>query len=275
MKPMAVGLMLGVGDDPRQSLQKAKEVGVDNVQLGCPPGQYLSGSGFETLKRAIQESGLTVTTVFVGFPEESYADIPMVRRTVGYVPHETRAARVAKTRQIADVARALGVDRVAAHIGFVPEDPSDPLYGEIVETVRQIADYCKGNGQLFCLETGQETAPTLLRFIDDVGRENVKVNFDPANMIMYGAGEPIEALQLLKDHVASVHVKDGKWPIGQDQLGQEYPLGQGDVGMERFVQTLKAIGYTGPLTIEREVSGEQQKQDIIAGKRLIERLVQQ
>lgn len=275
MKPMAVGLMLGVGDDPRESLRKATEVGVDNVQLGCPPDQYLSGSGSETLKRAIQESGLTVTTVFVGFPEESYADIPTVRRTVGYVPRETRAARVAKTRQIADFARALGVDRVAAHIGFVPEDPSDPLYGEIVETVRQIADYCKGNGQLFCLETGQETAPTLLRFIADVGRENVKVNFDPANMIMYGAGEPIEALQLLKDHVASVHVKDGKWPTGQDQLGREYPLGQGDVGMERFVQTLKAIGYTGPLTIEREVSGEQQKRDIIAGKRLIERLVQQ
>ncbi|MBI4551000.1 MAG: sugar phosphate isomerase/epimerase [Candidatus Latescibacteria bacterium] len=267
--------MLGVGDDPRESLRKATEVGVDNVQLGCPPDQYLSGSGSETLKRAIQESGLTVTTVFVGFPEESYADIPTVRRTVGYVPRETRAARVAKTRQIADFARALGVDRVASHIGFVPEDPSDPLYGEIVETVRQIADYCKGNGQLFCLETGQETAPTLLRFIADVGRENVKVNFDPANMIMYGAGEPIEALQLLKDHVASVHVKDGKWPTGQDQLGREYPLGQGDVGMERFVQTLKAIGYTGPLTIEREVSGEQQKRDIIAGKRLIERLVQQ
>lgn len=275
MKPMAVGLMLGVGDDPRESLQKAKEIGVDNVQLGCPPDQYLSGSGVDGLKRAVQESGLTITTVFAGFTGESYADIPTVRRTVGYVPLETRAERVAKTRQISDVARALGVDRVAAHIGFVPEEPSDPLYGEIVETVRQIADYCKGNGQLFCLETGQETAPTLLRFIKDVGRDNVKVNFDPANMIMYGSGDPIHALELLKDHVVSVHVKDGKWPTAQDQLGTEYPLGQGDVGMERFIGTLKAIGYTGPLTIEREISGDRQKQDIIAGKHLIERLVEQ
>lgn len=275
MKPMAVGLMLGVGDDPRESLQKVKEVGIDNVQLGCPPDQYLAGPGFEDLKRTIHGSGLTVTTVFAGFAGESYADIPTVCRTVGYVPPETRAARVAKTRQIADFARGLGVDRVAAHIGFVPEDPSDPLYGEIVATVRQLADYCRGNGQLFCLETGQETAPTLLRFITDVGRDNVKVNFDPANMIMYGAGDPIDALNLLKDALASVHVKDGKWPTAKDQLGTEYPLGQGDVGMERFIKALKAIGYTGPLTIEREISGEQQKRDILQGKHLIERLVQQ
>lgn len=272
MKAMSVGLMLGVGDDPSESIRKAKEVGVDNVQLGCPPDRYLSGAGLEQFKKSIAESGLKVTTVFCGFAGESYADIPTIQRTVGFIGRQHREERVKKTFQISDFAKALGVDKIAAHIGFVPEEPSDPAYKEVVQTIQRIADYAKRNGQMFTLETGQEIAEVLLRFLMDVNRDNVGVNFDPANMILYGSGEPIAALETLKKYVVSIHCKDGKWPKAKGVLGEEVPLGEGDVGMEKFINKLKEIGYKGPLTIEREISGEKQKQDIIKAKALLERL---
>ena len=272
MQPMSVGIMLGVGDDPDTSLEKVKSIGVDNVQMGCPPDQYFTPDAQEKLKQAISTSGITITTVFCGFTGESYADIPTVKRTVGYVPADSRAERIEKTKRISDFAKNLGVDQIAAHAGFIPENHTDPLYSEMVNTIQEIADYVIENGQIFSLETGQETAPALLSFLKDVDRDNVKVNFDPANMILYGSGEPIEALELLKDFIVSVHCKDGKWPTEENQLGVETPLGGGDVGMDKFVNKLKEIGYQGPLTIEREISGGQQIRDLINAKELLEDL---
>ena len=215
MQPMSVGIMLGVGDDPDTSLEKVKTIGVDNVQLGCPPDQYFTPDAQERLKQSISASGITITTVFCGFAGESYADIPTVKRTVGYVPADSRTERIEKTKRISDFAKNLGVDQIAAHAGFIPENHTDPLYTEMVNTIQEIADYASGNGQHFALETGQETAPALLSFLKDVNRDNVKVNFDPANMILYGSGEPIEALELLKDFIASVHCKDGNVAHGR------------------------------------------------------------
>jgi sugar phosphate isomerase/epimerase len=131
----------------------------------------------------------------------------------------------------------------------------------VVEVTREICDHCQANGQDLHLETGQETADGLLRFISDVGRDNLFVNFDPANMILYGTGEPIGALKKIGQYVHSVHCKDGKWAANPGQeWGQEVPLGQGDVGMEDFIRTLGEIGYTGPLTIEREIPQEPERQ---------------
>jgi len=253
LEPMAIGVMLGVGEDPAESIRKVLEVGVNNAQMGRPADEWLSEERARELKAKIDDSGITITTVFCGFDGESYADIPTVRRTVGFVP-------------------LLGVETVAAHVGFVPEEPDDPQYAQVVEVVGQFADYLKSNGQRLALETGQETAPTLLRFINDLGRDNVFVNFDPANMILYGSGDPIEALKLVGKHVVGVHCKDGKPPTEPDKLGTETPLGEGDVGIERFIRTLKEIGYSGPLTIEREITGEEQKRDIIEARKLLERI---
>ena len=272
MEKMAIGIMLGVGDNPMESVQKVLDIGVDNAQMGRPPDAYLSGEKFEELKKAIDDAGITVTTVFCGFDGESYADIPTVQKTVGYIVRETREERIQKTFEIVDFAKNLGVDRVAAHIGFVPEDRECPLYSEIVETIQKIADYCKERGINFALETGQETAEALLQFINDVAKDNLRVNFDPANMILYGSGEPIAALEVLRDYVDGVHCKDGTWPTEEGELGTEAPLGQGDVGIDKFVAKLKEIGYEGPLTIEREITGDQQRADIIEAIKLLEKL---
>ena len=144
----------------------------------------------------------------------------------------------------------------------------------MVEAVGRLADHCKKNGQVFALETGQESAPALLSFLGDLGRDNVKVNFDPANMILYGSGEPVEALGIVADHVVSVHAKDGKWPTQEGKLGTEFRLGEGDVGIDRFVATLKEIGYDGALTIEREIPDWGQKvSDLVEAKKLLVGLV--
>lgn len=273
-KPLEIGVMLGVGDDPAESLTKVKAIGVTNAQMGCPPNDYLSGTRFEQLRTAIRESGVIITTVFCGFAGESYADIPTVQRTVGYVPADTREDRVQKTLAVSEFAKGLGVDAVAAHIGFVPEDHKDPVYKEILATIQRIADYCKRNGQVFTLETGQEPAETLLRFLKDLNRDNVRVNFDPANMILYGCGEPIAAMETLKDYIASTHAKDAKWSEQPKVTwGVETPLGAGDVGMEQYVAKLKEIGYDGFITIEREISGDKQIEDIRAGVELLRSFV--
>jgi sugar phosphate isomerase/epimerase len=153
------------------------------------------------------------------------------------------------------------VGSIACHIGFVPEDTTHPDYIAVREIVRRIADHAAGHAQTFALETGQEPAHVLQRFLKDVNRPNVGINFDPANMILYGTGDPIEALKVLGPHVLSVHAKDGDWPpVGQPEaLGTERPLGQGSVGIPRFVNTLKEIGFQGPLNIEREAENQQER----------------
>ena len=269
MEPMAVGVMMSVGWTLDQ-LDQIRNLGFTNVQIAAPPEDVLED---QNLSRALIDGilsvGIEVTTVFAGFSGESYDDMPTIRKTVGYLNAATREGRIKATGRISNFARRLGVDKVAAHIGFVPEKPDDPAYRPMVEAVGRVADGCGQNGQIFSLETGQESAPALLRYLKDLGRENVKVNFDPANMILYGSGEPIEALGVLADHVVSVHAKDAK---GNPNRG-ETPLGQGDVGMDRYVARLKQIGYDGPITMEREIPDWDQKvEDLVEGKKLLESL---
>jgi sugar phosphate isomerase/epimerase len=213
--------------------------------------------------------------VFGGFEGESYADIPTVKETVGLVPPATRSARLAEMKEIADFARRLGVDVVGLHIGFVPHEASDPDYREIVAVTQDLCDHAAAQDQAIHLETGQEPADTLLQFLGDVDRKNLFINFDPANMILYGVGEPIEALQKLGPHVRSVHCKDATWSDAPGvNWGAEVPLGEGDVGMEAYLRTLQTIGYTGPLTIEREIPQEpaRQKAEIAGALELLNSL---
>ncbi|MCS7223292.1 MAG: sugar phosphate isomerase/epimerase [Armatimonadetes bacterium] len=268
-----VGIMLGVHQDPRVSVEKCQKVGVKNAQLGVPPDEWLTREKALEVAQMFREAGVTITTVFCGFEGERYDDIPTVQQTVGYIPDEFREVRVRKTLQIAEFARLMGVNRIAAHFGFIPEDPVDPRYCIAVETMQRICDYLLPKKMSFGLETGQETVETLLRFIKDVGRKNLNVNFDPANMILYGTEEPIAALRKVAPYVASVHCKDGLWPTEKGKLGTEVPLGEGQVGIDKFVATLKRIGYRGPLTIEREVPDPPQTDDMRKGKELLESLV--
>jgi sugar phosphate isomerase/epimerase len=269
---MPLGVMLAVRADFAERLRRIGGAGFTTIQLSRPPDDYLAEPKRGELKKLIAECGLQVTSVAAIYEGESYADVEAVRRTVGLLPRTTRSARIEDTKRCADFARELGAPNVSSHIGYIPEERGDPDYQALVAAVRVICDHLQRQDQSFCLETGQETAELLREFIQEVGRENLKVNFDPANMIMYGTGDPIAALELLAPWVRGVHCKDGEWPKAEGGLGEERPLGEGQVGIRRFLAKLKEVGYEGPLTIEREIPGEQQMQDFLAGKRLLERI---
>jgi sugar phosphate isomerase/epimerase len=256
-------------------LEIAHELGVPTVQLHAPHKNTRTKRQAERFLEQLEELGIRITVVFGGFEGESYADIPTVARTVGLVPPATRAARMIEMKEISDFTRLLCVDAVGLHVGFVPHDAADPMYADVVAVTRELCDHCRANEQNLHLETGQEAADTLLRFLGDVGRDNLFVNFDPANMILYGSGEPIEALRKVGRYVRSVHCKDAKWAARPGQeWGCEVPLGEGDVGMENFLRTLNDLGYAGPLTIEREIPQEpgRQKEEIGRGIRLLNQL---
>ncbi len=243
-------------------------------QIGIPGDLPLGGQAAKW-KAALAEADFPVTTAFCAYNGESYADIPTVQQTVGFIPQQTRAEREKRTYEVSDFAREAGIPSIATHIGFVPEDESASDYLVVREMVRRVCDYAAKNKQSFALETGQETADTLLRFLMDVNRTNLGINFDPANMILYGTGDPVAALGTLAMHVISVHCKDGDWPPKgvAGALGEEKPLGQGAVGMERFLRKLKSIGFKGSLNIEREVPDQTQRlRDIAMGVKLLESL---
>ncbi len=274
LRNMEIGVMFWAGREPREILRELKGLGVTCGQLGIPGNYSLDGAA-EAWKKALQEEDFVVFTVFAAFDGENYADIPTVQDTVGYIPPKTRKEREARTLELSDFAGQLGVPSIALHVGFVPEDSADPNYVAVRDMVRRVADHAARHNQNFALETGQEPAPVLLGFINDVGRNNVRINFDPANLILYGTADPIEALDVLGQHVVTVHCKDGDWPPKHTPgaLGTERPLGQGAVGMHRFVAKLKEIGYTGPLTIEREIEDQKQRlEDIRMGVELLKKL---
>ncbi|MDP6557154.1 MAG: sugar phosphate isomerase/epimerase family protein [Pirellulaceae bacterium] len=261
MEKWPIGVFTSVDAGLGVKLEVAHELGVPTIQLHAPAKATRTQENADRFLARLAELGITLTAVFGGFEGESYADIPTVSKTVGLVPPETRAARTQEMKEIADFAKMLECNVVALHLGFVPHDTNDPLYGEVLTITREICDHCEAHGQALHLETGQETAEALLQFIGDVQRDNLFINFDPANMILYGTGEPIEALKKVGKYVRSIHCKDGTWADKPgEEWGQEVPLGDGDVGFETYLRTLDEIGYVGPLTIEREIAQEPERQ---------------
>ena len=274
MEKWPLGIFASVDAGLGIQLDVLGELGVPTIQMHAPTKETRE-RGAEHILSRLEPLGVRITAVFGGFDGESYADIPTVIRTVGLVPPESRAARIAEMKEIADFARTLGVDVVALHLGFVPHDETDPLYQEVIAVTQDACDHCAGNHQALHLETGQEPAKTLLKFIADVQRDNLFINFDPANMILYGAGDPIEALKMLGSLVRSVHCKDATWAEHPgEEWGEEKPLGEGDVDMEKYLRTLDEIGYSGPLTIEREIPDDpvRQKTEIGGALDLLKRL---
>lgn len=242
----------------------AKALGVPTMHLHAP--HEISDSSAEDFSKRLEGLGIQPTIVFAGFEGESYESIPIVKETVGLVPLATRAERLEILKRTIDFSSELNVNAVGLHVGFVPHDNQDADYALIVKTLQKACDYAAQANVNIHLETGQEPANILLEFLQAVDRPNLFINFDPANMILYGCGEPLPALELLGSHVRSVHCKDAKWSDKPgDTWGEEVPLGQGDVDMKAYLETLAKIGYTGPLTIEREISQEPERQQAEIG----------
>jgi sugar phosphate isomerase/epimerase len=259
---LEIGLMFWGEKHPYKTIAAVKALGMNCGHLGFA-GHVPLENAAPLWRVAAEEQNFAISSIWAAFEGESYADKPTVLRTVGFIPEATRESREDRAKQIIDTGAAMEIPVFACHIGFVPENESNPVFIGVRDLVRRLCDHAARYGMAFALETGQETAPVMMHFIRAVERQNLKINFDPANMILYGTAEPIGALEIMAPEVIGVHCKDGNWPP-KDQanaLGTEMPLGEGSVGMDRFVDKLKEIGYRGPLVIEREVSLDQDMDD--------------
>lgn len=272
MPTLKIGVMTSLSHEPEQEIQKVRDFGLPCCQLGCwDPTRYTDEIA-ERVRQACRKSDVAITTVWAGYSGPAVWNFIDGPCTIGLVPRATRTQRVRELQAASDFARKIGAPSITTHVGFLPEWPGDPEFAPTVEAIRQVALRCKDNGQLFCFETGQETPITLLRTIQAVGTDNLAINLDPANLLLYGKANPVDALDIFGQYVRGVHAKDGEYPTDGNNLGREKPLGQGRVNFPVLIPKLKACGFTGALTIEREISGPQQIADIKMAIRLLQPL---
>ncbi len=275
---LPLGVMTNISDNPLHDLKKVKDMGFTTCQLGNPPDDYVYGEKSadlcERLRQAIKQTGVSISSVFIMYKGHIW-DLKDGPRTIGLVPEETRAVRAVHACMISNWAKKMGIDTVTSHMGFIPVDNSSRLYKDFIKVMKQFVAFCADNNQIFAFETGQEPPEVLRRTLDDIDANNVGVNLDPANLLLYGMGKPLEAVQSLGEFVVNTHCKDGKWPEDGGKLGREMPMGEGDVNFPELIPALYEKGFRGPLTIEREISGEKQIEDILKAKKLLEDIKEQ
>lgn len=267
---LKIGVMTHLRDDPDELIAKVADIGLATCQVQWPPfgGPDLA----DQLRQAAHKHDVTITTLWAGLPGPAVWNFTEGPTTIGLVPPEHRAERVKALQHAARIAGEIGVQSITTHAGFIPEFPGDPLYEGTVAALKEVAATCLEEGVEFWFETGQETPITLLRTIQDIGTDNLGINLDPANLLMYGKANPVDALDVFGQYVRGTHCKDGEYPTDGRSLGKEMPMGEGRVNFPVLVPKLKALGYAGHLTIEREISGPQQVEDIKRAMGILEPL---
>ena len=272
MVKLKLGMLVSLTSDPEKELNKVRNLGFPTCQVTCWNMSLYNDEIARKLKTAAENTGVEITTLWSGLPGRYVWNFIEGPSTIGLVPLETREIRLKALKQASDFAYKVEISSVTTHVGFIPENPADPLYISLIDVLKEVSRFCAENGQSFWFETGQETPVTLLRTIEDVGADNLGVNLDPANLLMYGKANPVDALDIIGIYVRGVHAKDGEYPTNGRELGKEKPIGQGRVNFPVLIPKLKSLGYRGALTIEREISGPQQIEDIKKAKVFLERL---
>src|ERR1700758_3253541 len=274
LKPMALGLLVSPFGAEEATIRRVHDLGFSNCFLSLDG--YIGGftpAIASQMKDLLNKYEVIATTVEVVGPPPLEWNFLRGPSTIGLVPPATRAARIDALRQASDFAKLLGISQVQTHCGFIPEDPAAPLYKETVAAIREVAEHCAANNQLFLMETGQETPTTMSRAIRDVALPNLGVGLDTANLILYGKANPVDAVAILGPHVHAVHAKDGRWPTNPDKLGQEVLIGLGLVDFAKVFAGLRKAGYTGAITIERETPGPKQIEDVRQEKLYLEKVL--
>ena len=269
-----LGIAIVIDEQFEDTLEWAVRLGFSNCQLQLWKMEWLNDERAEWVKECVERAGLEITGLWCGWRGPIRWDFAEGPSILGLVPPEYRAVRMEELLKGAAFARKLGVADVITHVGFVPLNCRDPLYTGLVSSVRYLAEELKRHGQNFLMETGQEPPIVLKRLMEDVGADNLYVNYDPANLMMYGNANPVDGLTILADKIRSIHAKDGSYPTCGRELGQEYPIGKGKVDFPRFFAQLKKANYQGPVSIEYEIEGDSgRKQDILAGKEYLEQVI--
>jgi len=255
---------------PQELAAHVRSIGLRRVQLALDPLRDNPEVWGET-EAIFRREDITIISGMFGTVDEDYTSLESIRRTGGLVPDSTWEENWENIQATAVIAHRLGLRLVSFHAGFLPHEESDPEFEKLQHRVRLTADLMAAKGIDLAFETGQENADSLARFLEKLGRPNVGVNFDPANMILYDKGNPIEALRVLGPWIKQCHIKDANRTRKPGTWGDEVVVGTGQVDWTAFFSVLREIHFIGDCCIERE-AGTQRATDIQAAHRFVESL---
>jgi sugar phosphate isomerase/epimerase len=261
VKTNEIGVLCSLKENGR-SLQPVADFGLPVCQVVCWKADLFTDAAADALRRESEERKVRITSLWAGWPGPKVWNLVDGPETLGLVPRAFREMRMAALRKAGEFAQRAGLAAVVTHLGFIPENPKEPLFQEVVDAVRAIAEFLAERNVQFWFETGQETPVTMLRLIEAVNTGNLGVNLDTGNLILYGRGHPVDALDVFGQYVRSIHAKDAFFPTRPMELGREVKVGAGRVRFPELVRRLREIHFDGAFIIEREISGEQQRKDI-------------
>ena len=263
MNKIGVVIMVRQETDILSEMEKIKNYGFECCQLVCWDMSCYTDAKAAEIKKAVSQTGIEVSTLWAGWSglrEWNFTGGPV---TLGLVPPAYRMKRAEDLITAGEFAVKIGVSRVATHVGFLPENMTDPEYWGVIAILRNIIARYKALGINFLFETGQETPVTLLRVIEELSMDNIGINMDTANLILYGKANSVDAIRVFGKYVMDTHIKDGFYPTNGKELGREVKVGEGLANVPEVVKLLREVGYQGNYIIEREISGEQQTKDIL------------
>ena len=271
---MKLGTMVYMDMERLEEEFKAlKSMGFESCQLCCWQRERFTEENATAVKRLMGKYAVDVSAFWCGWYGPCEWNLVQGPVTIGLVPAAYRQGRLETLEACSDFIKRIDITDLITHVGFIPNNPFDPDYAGLVGALRHLARHCKANGQYFLFETGQEAPVTLLRTIEDMECDNAGINLDPANLLMYGLGNPLDAVDVFGKYIRNLHGKDGVCPHDGRILGEEMPIGQGKVNYPALIEKLKQIGYDRYITIEREISGAEQTRDILAAKAYLEQLL--
>lgn len=256
---------------PEELLAVMQQTGFNHAQIDLDPLRE-NPTVWDGMPKLLGDAGISLVSGMFRTVGEDYSTLETIRETGGLVPDATWRENWRNLQVTVTNARKLGLDIVMTHAGFLPHEPEDPNFEKMIDRMRQVARLFADHGLTLCCETGQESAESLVSFLDHLGEPNVAVNFDPANMLLYHNGDPITALCTIGSRVKTCHVKDAIVTSVPGNWGEEVPVGTGQVDWPAFFQTMADIGYQGHLSFECE-AGNQRAADIASGKSFVERLL--
>ena len=255
---MKIGTMLYFNslEEMEKSFIKLRAFGFASCQLCSWEPEKWTDENADGIRALAEKHGIEISSFWCGWEGPKVWDFYEGQRTLGLVPPQYREMRVKNLCDGADFAHRIGLTDVATHMGFIPECPFDPNFEPLCDAIRTVAQHLKTNGQYLLFETGQETPVTMLRCFEQVGMDNLGVNLDTANLILYGKANPVDALDVIGKYVRNLHAKDGFYPTDGMKLGRQVQVGQGKANLPAIVDKLEELGYTGPYTIECELKGD-------------------
>ena len=272
---MKIGTLLRCAEVSEGRVAFFRDAGLDCFQIAGVYEDWLAPTpeareASDALFALFAKHGMAVPSLFLSYPGQDW-DNP--EETVGLFPAGTRGERLVATCRQMEWAARYGIRLVSCHAGFVPGERDD-FYARYVADMKQMLRFAAAFGQTFLFETGSEPADVLMRLMDDIGEPNAGINFDPANVLIYGHGTPAEVVEKLGDRIRVVHCKDANPPVDGAVRGRETPLGRGSTNFAALLGRLLDSGFRGPLIIERELpAGPARDKDIAEAARFLTSIV--